>query len=171
MPLSPVSLSGSVFDAMFAEARACFPDECCGVVLADAFGLQRFVRFDNLQGRLHAADPERHPHSARTAFAFHPLKLQRLVDQTEGDGGSLVAVVHSHPQYPSYFSRTDKASAAPFGAPTFPDAAQLVVSVFDGEVRDVKAFSWDGDDWPERPLEGAPTLPGPPEGARPMEEG
>lgn len=165
--MRPLPLSESVLEALFSEARGCFPREACGVVVGprEDPAAQRFVAFENQQDKLHALDPEAHPRDARTAYAMNPLKLQRLVDSEEAAGGALVAIAHSHPQHPSYFSDTDKRAAAPFGLPSFPDATQLVVSVFDGEVRDLKGFSWDGEAWLERPLAGLPALPGPPEGA------
>ena len=155
-------------DAAFAEARAAYPREACGVVLGapDAPETWRFVRMDNLADRLHALDPVAFPRDARTAYAMDPLKLERMVDQAVARGEALIAILHSHPDHPSYFSATDRAAAAPFGLPTYPDAWQGVISVFEGEVCDLKAFVWDGADWAERPLDGLPPLPGPPPGAR-----
>jgi len=129
----------------------------------------RFERFDNLVDRLHAVDPERHPRDARTAFALDGLKLQRLLDDCAERAEELVAIAHSHPEFPAYFSATDQAAAAPFGAPSYPEATQLVVSVFGGEVREVKGFSWQEGDWVEHPLAGLPELPGAPAGAKPLE--
>lgn len=162
-----LSLNPALTEALFAEARRCWPRECCGVVLGPRQDPERwrFVALENLQDRLHALDPERYPRDARVAYAMDPLKLQRLVDAAEAGGEALLAVVHSHPEHPSYFSATDAAAASPFGEPTFPEAAQIVISVFGGEVRDLKAFGWDGQGWPEIQVSGLPVLPGPPEGA------
>ena len=109
-----------------------------------------------------------YPRDGRTAYALDPLKLERQIDAAQAEGDGLVAIVHSHPDHPSYFSATDRAAAAPFGTPSWPDAAQIVVSVFAGEVRDLKAFGWDpeAEDWRERPVLGLPPLPGPPPGAK-----
>jgi proteasome lid subunit RPN8/RPN11 len=168
--MSPFPLNPALWQALFDEARACYPNEACGIVLGppDAPDRWRFVPFENQQDRLHARDPERYPRDARTAYAMSPLKLHKAVEAAEAAGEALVAIAHSHPDHPSYFSRTDAAAASPFGTPTWPAAVQLVVSVFDGEVRDIKGFSWDGGGWPERPVEGPPALPGPPPGARPF---
>ena len=167
-----LTLTPALCEAIFAEAIAAWPREACGVVLGlpEKPETLRFQRFENLQDRLHALDPEAYPRDARTAYAMDPLRLDRLVRETEARGERLVAVVHSHPQHPSYFSRTDQAAAAPFGSPSYPEALQLVVSVYDQTVRDLKAFGWDGQGWPERALSGLPPLPGPPEGAAPLGE-
>ena len=92
--MRPLSLSAAVLEGLFAEARACFPREACGVVVGprEAPEAQRFVAFENQQDKLHALDPEAHPRDARTAYAMNPLKLQRLVDGEEAQGGALVVV-------------------------------------------------------------------------------
>ena len=164
-----LALSSEVIAAVFAEAVAAWPREACGVILGDLenAATQQFHRFENLADRYHALDPERYPRDGRTAYAMDPLKLERLVDTSQARGLALLAIVHSHPQHASYFSATDRAAAAPFGLPTYAGAAQIVVSVFEAEVRDCKAFAWDGlaEVWSERELSGLPRLPGPPAGA------
>ena len=149
--MPPFTLAPAVVEALFAEARARFPREACGVVIGRPGdpGSQVFHRMDNLADRLHEQDPTAFPRDARTAYAMHPLKLERLVTAAEARGEALLAICHSHPDHPAYFSATDQAAASPFGAPSYPDAVQLVVSVFGGEVRDLKGFVWDGAGWPE----------------------
>jgi proteasome lid subunit RPN8/RPN11 len=65
------------------------------------------------------------------------------------------AIYHSHPQHAAYFSAEDKMQATVWDEPSYPDAAQIVVSVIDGTVRDAKAFRWDAAaaDFVEVPLE------------------
>lgn len=166
--MRPLVLRPELCLALFDEAQAEYPKEACGVVLGIGAERQDFVRFDNLADRLHAQDPVAFPRDGRTAYVLDPLRLERRVEAAQAEGLSLLAIVHSHPDHPSYFSATDRAAAAPFGFPSWPLAAQIVVSVFAGEVRDLKAFSWDPDreDWVEREIAGAPELPGPPPGAR-----
>lgn len=147
-----------------AEAVACHPREACGVVLGEG-PRQRFQRFDNQADRLHERDPAGFPRDARTAYVIDALKLQRALDAAAAEGDALVAVVHSHPQHPAYLSATDRAAAAPFGAPTFPDALQVVISVYDSVAREVAGFAWDGADWVDVDLTGLPPLPGRPPGA------
>ena len=158
-------LGDAAWTDLFDEAVRCWPKEACGVIFGSG-AAARFLRFDNLADRLHALDAATYPRDGKTAYALDPLKLQRALDAAEAAGETLLAIAHSHPQHPAYFSATDRAAAAPFGAPTFPAASQIVVSVFDGVVRDLKAFAWDGADWIEQPVSGPPPLPGPPPGAR-----
>lgn len=165
-----ITLPETVREALFDRCRDVFPEEACGVIVGrrDQVDSWRFVAFDNLATRLHHSDPETYPRDGRTAYAMNPLKLQRLVDREAEGGGTLIAVCHSHPQHPSYFSATDRQAASPFGTPTWPEALQIVVSVYDGVVRDIKAFAWWKEDWKERAVDSAATLLGPPPGAAPL---
>ena len=43
------------------------------------------------------------------------------------------------------FSDEDKVFASPFGEPTFPNAAQIVVSIYQREVKRLAAFAWSED--------------------------
>ena len=54
----------------------------------------------------------------------------------------LLAIYHSHPQHEAYFSAEDRKQATVWDEPSYPDAAQIVVSVFDGMVKGAKAFRW-----------------------------
>ena len=70
------------------------------------------------------------------------------------NGAKLKAFYHSHPEHEAYFSAEDKAFASPFGEPTFPTAAQIVVSIYQREVKRMAAFAWSDDknDFVEVPI-------------------
>lgn len=187
-PQSPtLPLTPELCEAFFQHARGTFPEECCGIVVGVALKpeLQRYEPWPNLQTALHAQDPIRYPRDGRTAFAFDPLKLERRIDALKEGGQVLVAVVHSHPTYPAYFSRTDRQSAAPFGFPTWDGAWHLVISVYGAspdaaaknsrgapEIRDLKGFFWNDtlEEFEEGSLFGVPPLPGSLPGALPLGE-
>ena len=68
---------------------------------------------------------------------------QLLADaHAKGTGATLKAFYHSHPNHDAYFSAEDKAGATPFGEPTYPEAAQIVVSIYDRIVKRVRAYVW-----------------------------
>ena len=127
---------------MEAHARETYPDECCGVVVAIAGAAPAVLRLRNVQNELHAKDPARFPRTARTAYVPHADDLRRALDCADRPGGRLIAFYHSHPEHDAYFSETDVTQAAPEGEPWYPDAIQVVVSVYGREVRDVKAYRW-----------------------------
>ena len=53
--------------------------------------------------------------------------------------------IHSHPGHEAYFSEEDKAFATPFGEPTYPDNAQIVISIYDRVVKQISAYAWEQD--------------------------
>ena len=136
------SINRNAMDEVRAHSREEYPDECCGVIVALADGSTRALRVRNIQNEMHAKDPVAYPRTARIAYAGHPSDLHAALEQAEQPGCSLVAFYHSHPDHESYFSAEDTAQATPFGEPSYPEALQIVVSVFDRVVRDIKAFAW-----------------------------
>jgi proteasome lid subunit RPN8/RPN11 len=99
-------------------------------------------RLKNIQNQLHALDPQTYPRTAAIAYAIDVKELAEAIDQAERSGAKLKAFYHSHPDCDAYFSEEDKAFACPFGEPTFPATAQIVVSVVDRAIRDIRGFSW-----------------------------
>ena len=134
-------LPASLRAAMASRAEADYPDETCGLVLAE--GSNVIVRpMRNIQNRLHAEDPKEHPRTARTAYCFDPMELKDVLDDIDRGRSELRAIYHSHPDHDAYFSETDSAAAAPFGEPSYPGVVYLVFSVRDRKVVDLKAFDW-----------------------------
>jgi adenylyltransferase/sulfurtransferase len=129
-----------ILDELFAHARAAFPEECCGL-LVERHDTLEVVRVSNIQNAKHAEDPARFPRTAATAYTMGPEAVPLLVAH---DKGELVirALYHSHPQHAAYFSAEDRAQATVWDEPSYPEAAQIVISVIDGEVREAKAFRW-----------------------------
>lgn len=140
----PLELSEAAFAAVVAHALEAYPDECCGVVLG-GHGGDEVHRLVNLQNTLHATDPETFPRDARTAYTLDPRELEAVLKRGENRGLAFKALYHSHPDHDAYFSAEDKACATPFGEPTYPDAAQIVLSVVNGSVGRVAVYTWSSD--------------------------
>ena len=148
-----VHLDRRALDEISRHSQEAFPEECCGLVFSDGRS-DRIRRVENIQNKLHALDPLTYPRTAVIAYAMDPRELESVLEQEDRAGARLKAFYHSHPNHQAYFSAEDKAFATPFGDPTFPEAAQIVVSVYDGAVKDVKVFAWseDSKDFVEIPL-------------------
>ncbi|HWP24052.1 MAG TPA: M67 family metallopeptidase [Candidatus Binatia bacterium] len=152
-----IRLSQSAWDEISGHAREAFPEECCGIVLADG-AADEVRRLSNIQNKLHALDPQTYPRTAAIAYAMDPLELDRVLRESETRGRKLKAFYHSHPDHDAYFSAEDKAFACPFGEPTYPEAAQIVVSIYNRAVKIIRAFAWsekDGD-FVEIPIDRTP---------------
>lgn len=137
-----LTLTEEVMQAVQDHARATFPDECCGIVV-ERDGALAAMRVTNVQNERHAQDPEQFPRTAQTAYTMGDEAATILLQADRGEL-RLHAFYHSHPQHGAYFSAEDRRQAnGPWDEPMYPDAAQLVVSIYDGEVREVAGFRWD----------------------------
>jgi [CysO sulfur-carrier protein]-S-L-cysteine hydrolase len=134
-------LSAAAWEEIAQHAQETFPEECCGVVLTDG-AADRVHRVKNIQNQLHALDPQTYPRSATIAYAMDYKELEYVIDDAKRKGAKLKAFYHSHPNHDAYFSAEDKAFASPFGEPTFPGTAQIVVAIYDRVVREMCAFAW-----------------------------
>ncbi len=148
-----MQLPASIFAALQTHAAEAFPDEACGFVV-ERDGQLEAVPVRNVQNERHAADPQRFPRTAATAYTMGDDAVPILQGH---DRGTLTirVIYHSHPQHAAYFSAEDKQQATVWDEPSYPDAMQVVISVIDGTVRDAKAFRWQeaARDFVEVPLE------------------
>jgi proteasome lid subunit RPN8/RPN11 len=147
-------LTQEAWNEISRHAQETFPEECCGVIFS-ARGADCVLRLKNIENKLHALDPQTYPRTAAIAYAVDPLELESVIRQSEEKGQTLKAFYHSHPDHDAYFSDEDKAFASPFGEPTYPDAAQIVVAVYNRAVKVIRAFAWSDEknDFVEVPID------------------
>jgi proteasome lid subunit RPN8/RPN11 len=153
-----LKLTAPVWNEISSHARDAFPEECCGVILSNGLADQ-VRRLKNIQNKLHALDPQTYPRTAAIAYAVDPLELDRVIREGEATGQKLKAFYHSHPDHDAYFSAEDKAFACPFGEPTYPEAAQIVISIYNRAVKIIRAFAWSekDNDFVEISVDAAPS--------------
>jgi proteasome lid subunit RPN8/RPN11 len=137
-----IHLQSQTWDAICHHAQDTFPEECCGAILVRN-GNEEVCRVPNIQNVMHAKDPQRYPRDATTAYLWDPKAYQEIMTEVDSGKASVKAFYHSHPDHDAYFSPEDKAAAMPWGEPSYPDAAYLVISVYDREVRAIQAYVWD----------------------------
>jgi [CysO sulfur-carrier protein]-S-L-cysteine hydrolase len=149
-----LELTGAAWEEISRHAQEAFPEECCGVILNNG-STDQVQRLKNIQNQLHALDPQTYPRTAVIAYAMDIKELEAVMDVAQQSGAKLKAFYHSHPDCEAYFSAEDKAFACPFGEPTFPESAQIVISVFDRRVRRICAYAWadEKQDFIEVPLQ------------------
>ena len=124
------------------HARAQYPAECCGLLLADASGKLRFQPIANIAGT--AAGAATSARSQRDGYVMDPKELLSALEASERTGGSLWAIVHSHPDVGAYFSNEDRSMALGGGSdPLWPGVQYLVVSVRAGRVDGARIYRWD----------------------------
>jgi proteasome lid subunit RPN8/RPN11 len=147
------TLTEEVKTEISQHAQTTFPEECCGVVLSNGM-TDRVVRLKNMQNARHAEDPEKYPRNATIAYSMDEQQLDSVCLEANRIGYVLKALYHSHPDHDAYFSTEDRAGATPFGEPTYPEAAQIVISVRSRMVREIRAFAWSDEksDFVEIPI-------------------
>lgn len=136
-----LTLAQETWNEISRHAVDAFPEECCGVIIE--YGRRQEVRrCKNIQNMLHAHDPRTFPRDATIAYTMDMNEFNSILRETDSSGATVKAFYHSHPGHEAYFSDEDKAFAIPFGEPTFPEAAQIVISVYDRMVKHVRAYAW-----------------------------
>lgn len=90
----------TVIDTIEAHARACHPDEACGILLGDGHTVRIAQPAAN-----RAADPRRH-------FEIDPVALIAAHRAARHGGPAVMGYFHSHPGGTSHPSPTDAALAA-----------------------------------------------------------
>jgi proteasome lid subunit RPN8/RPN11 len=141
---NPLRLSAQTIEDISHHAQQTFPEECCGIVVSDGTS-DRALRLKNLQNARHAQDPEKYPRDATIAYSMDELEFESMRVEAQKIGFALKAFYHSHPNHDAYFSPEDRAGATPFGEPTYPEAAQIVISVYNRAVRSIKGFKWSNE--------------------------
>lgn len=124
-----------------------YPYECCGIIIGkpDTDREDILFRCTNIQNQLHEKDPKTFVRDARTAFYIDPKELMNILREAEEKKLAVKLFYHSHPDHDAYFSEEDKAMALFDGEPTYPEARYLVISVYNGEIRDQAFFEWSSD--------------------------
>jgi proteasome lid subunit RPN8/RPN11 len=136
-------LTVSTLEMLFDHAKREYPSECCGIVTGNA-SVQRVHPCRNRQDELHAKDPEQHPRTSREAYDIDRNEMERIFADAAAKGEEVVCFYHSHIDCGAYFSQMDKEVLTVFGEPEFPDALHVVISVQDRQVKEIKAYRWDG---------------------------
>jgi proteasome lid subunit RPN8/RPN11 len=114
--------------AALAEAEP--GQEVCGLVVAMAGG-----QLEAWPMRNAAPDP-------RSAFALDPAELLGALRRLDGEGLSLLAVYHSHPEGGPELSARDLDGALAGGEPLLGGVAQVVVALQAGRASTVRAHRW-----------------------------
>lgn len=136
-------LTKETVEAMSRQAVAEYPSECCGIVTGNS-AKQRVHPCRNRQDELHARDPEQHPRTSREAYDIDRSEMERIFADAAAAGEDVLAFYHSHIDCGAYFSHMDKEVQTVFGEPEFPEALQVVLSVQQAGIREIKGFRWDG---------------------------
>jgi len=123
-----------------------YPQECVGAILSPKnkdSGVE-IIRLTNEQNSLHDSDPKHFERDGTIGYFVDTKEVFSLVRRVEKEGRKILSLYHSHPNHGSYFSDEDHNGAVMWGEPVYPDVVYIVISVYDGKVKEAVIFSWDG---------------------------
>jgi adenylyltransferase/sulfurtransferase len=149
-PAPPVAIPARILNELCEHAREAEPEECCGLVLSEgSLRYGRAVRCQNEMTLRHQEDPEEFPRDSRAAYYMSARDVLSVTREAERTGERVTAVYHSHVGAGAYLSKDDLAYARHPLFP-FPHADQIVLSVLDHSVREIKIFVRGADEFSER---------------------
>jgi proteasome lid subunit RPN8/RPN11 len=128
--MRPVELAPGVLEQMRWHARATYPDECCGFLIAapDGPGPDRVRRVLAVEPAANASAGER-----RRRFMIRPEELRAAEGRRAGTPEVVAGFYHSHPDHPARPSLFDQEHAWPW-------YTYLVLEVTGAEVPAIGAF-------------------------------
>ena len=144
--IRPIAIDRPLLEAVYREARASFPNECCGWLAGPRAGNSA----TDIHPCVNDQDAGNHPtvadRTAERAYVFSAPDLLELNHTLDGDLPPLV-IYHSHPNGQAYFSPTDRqVAASPWGdGPAYP-VQQLVVGIDHQKVVEAALFAWSDDE-------------------------
>lgn len=139
--VTALAIPPGVLAAVYAHARAAFPDECCGYLVGpgDGAAVAEAVPCANALAGGEPV-PARGPD---TGFAIAGRELLAFARSFEGERPARV-VYHSHTNGRAYFSEVDREHARAGGAPAYP-VQHLVVGVTAAGVTEAAQYAWSDD--------------------------
>jgi len=138
-----VRLPGLLVNELCAHALEAVPEECCGLITGGAdVRFRELHRCRNEMTARHRQEPEQYPRDGREAYWMSELDYLQVLERVEPSGDRVTAVYHSHVGAGVYLSEMDQQFA---NAPLFPfpDAAQIVLGVWEGRVTHAGLFERD----------------------------
>lgn len=117
-----IELPQAFVDDIVEQARAEYPNECCGLIAAADGRAAQVFRMTNAD-----ASP--------ASYRLVPKEQLRVFDELDDKGWDLYAIYHSHTHSPAYPSETDRRLAF------YPESRYVIVSLEDRDAPDLRAFT------------------------------
>ena len=126
-------LSEALFSQIVDQGLAEFPNECCGVIAAEAGESVKVFTITNTDASL-------------ATYRLDPKEQLRIWDELDDNGWELWAIYHSHTHSEAYPSETDRRQAF------YPESLYMVLSLRDREKPELRAFHIVDDEITEEPV-------------------
>ena len=133
--MRPLRLPRSATVEIQRHARECYPDECCGFLIAGADPAEADAPREVLSV---IRAPNEYDGERRRRFVIAPNELRRLERQLEGTPQLVAGFYHSHPDHPARPSQFDQEHAWPW-------YSYVVISVTATDTPALGAFELEAD--------------------------
>lgn len=133
--MRPVTVPAALIEEMARHARASYPEECCGFLIAPPDPVED-GRPREIVATLPA--PNEFEGERRRRFLLRPEELNAAERRLEGSGRVVAGFYHSHPDHAARPSLFDEEHAWPW-------YTYLVVGVTSSGVGETRAFELDAD--------------------------
>ena len=121
-------LDGVLFKEIVEQALREFPNECCGLIAAEADVPVKVFPMTNAD-----ASP--------STYRFDGTEQLKVFGELDDRGWDIWSIYHSHTHSAAYPSPTDvKRAHYPDGSPTYPGTRYIVVSLLDREAPVARSF-------------------------------
>lgn len=118
-----MTIQRRVLDEIRAHAEATYPEECCGLLIAD--GGNKVVESVRMKNAFSGSKGDR--------YHIDPMALYKVDRESAQRRLTITGIYHSHPDYPAVLSEFDIEHS-------FPWYSYLVVSVPKGHAGDIRAW-------------------------------
>jgi proteasome lid subunit RPN8/RPN11 len=121
-----ITIEKQALETMIRDARASFPDECCGFFYGSETGndrliVQAFPVYNSKEG------------DKRRRFEIAPLDYMKAEAYAEKNGLILLGIYHSHPGAPAIPSEQDRVAAQPY-------FSYIILSVYDEKLDHIRSW-------------------------------
>ncbi len=113
-----------MLDGIDAHARAAYPEECCGLLIA--IGEKKVVDHIRMKNEYSGSKHDR--------YSIDPIELYRADREASRRGLAVAGIYHSHPDYPATLSSYDLDHG-------FPWYSYLVVSIEKGGTKEHRSWT------------------------------
>ena len=117
----------AILDSIRAHGEETYPNECCGVLLADSTQEDR-----RLVAAVRAGNAR--TDSAHNRYSISPLELVKIEREARQQGLEIAGFYHSHPDHPAQWSATDFAEAHWLGC------SYMITAVLQGKATITNSF-------------------------------
>jgi proteasome lid subunit RPN8/RPN11 len=117
----------TILDSIRAHGEEAYPNECCGVLLADSTQKDRRIVASVRAGNARTD-------SAQNRYSISPLELIKIEREARQQGLEIAGFYHSHPDHPAQWSATDFAEAHWLGC------SYMITAVVQGKATITNSF-------------------------------